>query len=491
MTGYGADDAVCRIRERSRSGSFRVKAIIMAPRTATLLIARDIGATWGRQQAEELARSIELRLKQSVILCWPDDSAATFLESIQSLCDAGIQRVVVCPLGLLPVPATGAIPLLLARAARQWSALSFHAAPPLSWLDWAGWLQCTAIETLASIGTPPESAAVLLLGRGSTNVLDNGDLARLAQFLRNGPFAFVEHAFITEARPSISEAVGHMVEGPVKTAVVVPWRQASDDNLLQCQVAVTAATQGTGITAQVVAPRLAQASLVNLLVSNHLSALADRPLQFESDSSVATTSQQAGMGSIDSGLSAEEAFELQQMQQRINAMLPFEYQGRFEDVSPKSMGSAGLKYDSDGNVAWDQIWTSFCDLALAGGPPHRGKLLEAVTAADALADEDNYQAVVAEIERGIRLVTSLPIVTSSVAGWVGVRCDSEQMAVWLMRAIIVENIMVRREAEVLYLPAGPQFTLKREIKNVITAIAKTTHYWKAHLLTRRRSEESQ
>jgi sirohydrochlorin cobaltochelatase len=48
--------------------------------------------------------------------------------------------------------------------------------------------------------------------------------------------------------------------------------------------------------------------------------------------------------------------------------------------------------------------------------------------------------------------------------------------------------MVRREADVLYLPAGPNFTLKREIKNVITAVAKTVHYWRAHLLARRQRE---
>ena len=74
--------------------------------------------------------------------------------------------------------------------------------------------------------------------------------------------------------------------------------------------------------------------------------------------------------------------------------------------------------------------------------------------------------------------------TSQVPGWVGVRCESEEMPIWLMRAIIVENIMVRREGDVLYLPAGPRFTLKREIKNIITAIAKTVHYLSAHLPAR-------
>ena len=109
-----------------------------------------------------------------------------------------------------------------------------------------------------------------------------------------------------------------------------------------------------------------------------------------------------------------------------------------------------------------------------------------MSAAEAVVDREQYEAVVTEIERGIRLVTGLSTVPSRTPGWVGVRCESEEMAVWLMRAIIVENVMVRREGEFLYLPAGPQFTVKREIKNVITSIAKTVHYWKAHLLARRR-----
>jgi sirohydrochlorin cobaltochelatase len=180
-----------------------------------------------------------------------------------------------------------------------------------------------------------------------------------------------------------------------------------------------------------------------------------------------------------------DLFELQALERRINALLPPEYKDRYEDVRPRSMGTAKLKIDSEGKVAWGEIWTSFCDLALAGGPPHRGKLLEAVTTEEVLADPEAYQKVVDEIERGIRLVTNLPVVASRSPGWVGVRCESEEMAVWLMRAIIVENVMVRREGDILYLPAGPRFTVEREIKNVITTIAKTVHYWSAHLTARR------
>ncbi|MCB0029762.1 MAG: cation transporter, partial [Anaerolineales bacterium] len=47
-------------------------------------------------------------------------------------------------------------------------------------------------------------------------------------------------------------------------------------------------------------------------------------------------------------------------------ILPPRYQNQVPSAAP--MGAAGLKYDKDGNAAWDEIWTDFCDLALAGGP---------------------------------------------------------------------------------------------------------------------------
>jgi hypothetical protein len=54
------------------------------------------------------------------------------------------------------------------------------------------------------------------------------------------------------------------------------------------------------------------------------------------------------------------------------------------------------------------------------------------------------------------------------------------MAAWLVRAIVMENVMARHQDETLLLPAGPEFRLNKEIKNVITSIAKTRHYWLQH-----------
>ena len=69
----------------------------------------------------------------------------------------------------------------------------------------------------------------------------------------------------------------------------------------------------------------------------------------------------------------------------------------------------------------------------------------------------------------------------STPGWLGVECDSEEMALWLLRAIIVENVMVRREDKTLYFPVSPEYQLETEIKNIVTVIAKTNHYWDEHV----------
>jgi sirohydrochlorin cobaltochelatase len=150
-------------------------------------------------------------------------------------------------------------------------------------------------------------------------------------------------------------------------------------------------------------------------------------------------------------------------------------------VSAAPMAAADLVYDAAGNVAWDEIWGDFCDLALAGGPSHRGTLLEPVDPQEVAADPIGYQRVLAELERGIHLITGLPVIAHQYPGWIGLQCTDEAMALWLLRAIVVENVSVRREDQVLYFPVGPNFRLAYEIKNIITVIAKTHHYWTEHL----------
>src|ERR1700759_5567269 len=93
-------------------------------------------------------------------------------------------------------------------------------------------------------------------------------------------------------------------------------------------------------------------------------------------------------------MAPEDQAALDELEARLRTILPEEYQDG--EVQPVSMGSAGLKYDNDGKVAWDEIWDHFCDLAMAGGPPHKGRLLEPGSADEA----DRYREVAAEICRG-------------------------------------------------------------------------------------------
>jgi len=172
---------------------------------------------------------------------------------------------------------------------------------------------------------------------------------------------------------------------------------------------------------------------------------------------------------------------LEALKLRLRTILPEEYQDLDKEVKPVSMGSAGLKFAPDGQVAWNEIWGSFCDLAMAGGPPHKGTLLEPGSLSEIHAAPDRYGEVVDEICRGATLTTDLAVEPAPDLGWVRVECHTGAMAGWLLRAIVMENVAVRREGRMIDLPAAPGYRLEKEIKNVITVIAKTCHYWLGHM----------
>jgi sirohydrochlorin cobaltochelatase len=142
------------------------------------------------------------------------------------------------------------------------------------------------------------------------------------------------------------------------------------------------------------------------------------------------------------------------------------------------MAAAPIKYQPDGSVDWGDMWDSFCVLAREGGPPHRGTMLQAQTDADTTSD--GYRFAVEEICRGIGVVSGL-CAAAAGPGWIAVECRSAGMTRWLAESIQAENVAARAEQTRLLLPAGDYFTLKGEIKNVITAVAKTTHYWGEHV----------
>jgi hypothetical protein len=173
--------------------------------------------------------------------------------------------------------------------------------------------------------------------------------------------------------------------------------------------------------------------------------------------------------------------EVKDLNIRIRGLLPLAYHSCLETISPISMGSAGLKYDKEGRVAWDEIWTTFCDLAMAGGPPHRGKFLGPPNPPDVSKDLEKSKDVAFEIQRGIQLTTGMKASIDDQFNWVLLECESETMAAWMHRAIVSENVFADHLGNVVYLPSGPDFRIEKEIKNVIVCVAKTWHYWDGHM----------
>jgi sirohydrochlorin cobaltochelatase len=462
-----------------------------APMTGALLILPDeLPQDVGRQLAE-LSHAFAARLGQPVVSCVLGEAGEAVAAGLRQLVAFGVRQIVAIPLLLSPDQNRNRrIFAAIQWASRRWPFLTFHPASATTWQEWAGLVRATARDALVRLGTPPGETGVLIAGPGGLDPLVNADLARLAHLaFEAGEFARVDYAFLDTARPSVAGEIAWLASRGLRNFVLVPWLLSAGDTLKRLSDQGEQAARQRDLRLTVALSPSGHSGFIDVLISRFQSALADDSLLVPSWdqvlSEIAQGGGRPGHGQGRAGGPEDEA-QLQELERRINELLPLDYQGRYEDVSSRPMGTARLKFSGDGSVAWDEIWTSFCDLALAGGPSHRGTLLEAVLAADALAEPAKYEAVVAEIERGIKMVTGLPTVPSKVPGWVGVGCDSEEMAIWLMRAIIVENVMVRREADVLYLPAGPQFTLNREIKNVVTVMAKTCHYWSAHILARRR-----
>jgi sirohydrochlorin cobaltochelatase len=148
-------------------------------------------------------------------------------------------------------------------------------------------------------------------------------------------------------------------------------------------------------------------------------------------------------------------------------------------VSNAPMSAAPFVYRDDGRPDWATMWQGFCDLALYGGPPHRGPD-NPVQAEDSESDAVVVNDAIVEIRRGIYETTGL-FAEPAPPNWMAVTCHDRRMAAWMCAAIILENVDARCEEEVLYVPASPDFELTNQVKSVITVVAKVNHYWQAHV----------
>src|SRR5262249_62005432 len=102
----------------------------------------------------------------------------------------------------------------------------------------------------------------------------------------------------------------------------------------------------------------AQPAFVDALISHHRAALEDDSLLGPSwEEILSKIAQGSGAFGHRPGQAAapEEEAQLRELDRKINEMLPPQYQGRYEGVSPKSMGTAPLQFGPDGKVAWDEM----------------------------------------------------------------------------------------------------------------------------------------
>jgi sirohydrochlorin cobaltochelatase len=358
---------------------------------------------------------------------------------------------------------------LLRWAATRWKNTHFLLSAPIGTTQHVvGWASRQAQSALRGKhhAVPPGETALLAVGPGGSTPAANAEVCAIARLLwENRDYGWVETAFAQGARPTVAEGIDRLERLGSGLIVVLPLTLIEGSLYRAVHRQVRSANVRHILLTR---PLLSVTGLAAVARQRYEDALA-RWSNGDGDGLAPNHGHDHGVA--DDPLLAGDA------------LLPPRYRGGAE-VRTAAMTSAPLKYDAEGRVAWGEVWQRFCDLALAGGPPHRGTLLEPALKEEVREAPDGYAQVVAEIARGLELVTRLRVVTDAAPGWVGVVCRDEEMAVWLMRAIAVENVSVRREGATLFLPAGPSYRVEKEIKNVITAVAKTYHYWTEHRAAR-------
>jgi sirohydrochlorin cobaltochelatase len=436
-----------------------------ADRPVTLLLAlRDPGSS---ESLRRLARRLAARLGHPVEPCLLDAPGDPLAGAVERAVDRGAGRLVALPLVLgLSGEAASHLGTLLARVSRRWPRLRVHRGDPPDADDVARILGDRARAAAAAGGRrSPTSGEVVVVvaGGGGANPVGNAELARLARLVYEAHrFADVGYAFVDLTAPTVRDAIGRWARLGARRIVVVPHLLFAGRTHRRLSAQVRAAAKEAGVPATLAPPLDSHPALLPAIVRRYVEA--------QLDARVVEELRQAH---------AHDGVALADIEARMAALLPPRYQDPAVAVSSAPMGAAAVQRDSEGRVAWDVMWQGFCELALAGGPPHRGTLLEPPPREEILAEPERYRAVLEELARGIRMITGLNIVLGP-PGWIGVRCGSEAMAIWLLRAIVVENVMARREDATLYLPAGPRFAPDGEIRNVVTALAKTHHYWTQH-----------
>lgn len=121
--------------------------------------------------------------------------------------------------------------------------------------------------------------------------------------------------------------------------------------------------------------------------------------------------------------------------------------------------------------------------AMESAWPALGPALPTEIAAEPTAYQAVIDAIGAEVETGAELAVE----RDAYPGWVGVHCTDVDAAVWLLRAVLIRNVLARREENMLYLPAHPAFHQTDRSQAVVTALADAVRLRRVQLTNTRRS----
>ena len=140
-------------------------------------------------------------------------------------------------------------------------------------------------------------------------------------------------------------------------------------------------------------------------------------------------------------------------------------------LAAAAMSSADFLYKDDA-PDWSAMWTGLASLP-STRPPPRERTHRCVTAAPATKASTTSP----KRERHLR--------NHGLSGTLRTRLDRRDMGSRKLRAWrrnnLLENVEAKFDEERLIVPAHESFTLKNEVKSVITVLAKTHHYWQAHV----------
>lgn len=441
----------------------------MASRTL-LLIGHGSRDATGVAQFKAFAADAANFLQTSVVPCFLELADPPIVTALERAVAGGARHIVALPLFLGPAGhQKNDVPTTLSWAKQRWPDVQIEYGTPLGVHPLiVSALADRARETLQRLGTdvPAAQTAILLMGRGSRDPDANSNVAKLARLLwEGGEYGWVETAFYSLTGPGIEEGVRRCVALGARRVILLPHflfdgvilnRTAERIEVLNAELAAEVVLadplRSHPHVLALVRDRVEEVIGGSALMNCDLCKYRHRMVGHEHDHGRPQTSDHShGLRGI-----------------------------TLDPVPNHAAPPAPLPYTADGQPDWANSWQNSHELALHGGPAVRATLLEPVAPQEALADPERYAAVVAEIERGLAAVTGLATVASPVAGWVALQCSDEAAAAWLLRAILVENVLVRREGSTLFFPAGPRFTVEDEIRSIVAVAAKCCHYQVEH-----------